>query len=196
MMLGIPLGLAAANAGEWAFHKYILHGLGRNPKSFWAYHWHEHHRDVRRHDHVDPRYRESVWESIRKWNGQGKEAVALTAGGLAFAPLFPLAPFFVGTLWASMIRYYRVHKRSHLDSTWARERLPWHFDHHMGPNQHRNWCVTHPWFDEVMGTRAPYVGTEREASDQVRRERRAARAAGRADQAGAAAVVAAAGTAV
>ena len=27
-MLGIPLGLAVANATEWAFHKYVLHGLG------------------------------------------------------------------------------------------------------------------------------------------------------------------------
>jgi hypothetical protein len=174
-MLGIPIGLAAANAGEWAFHKYILHGLGCKPGSFWSYHWHEHHKDVRRNDHVDPRYRESVWRSLRSWNGQGKEAAALAIGGLAFAPLLPVAPFFVGTVWVSMIRYYRVHKRAHLDSQWARRHLPWHFDHHMGPNQHRNWCVTNPWFDEVVGTRAPYLGTEREAEDQAKRARLDAR---------------------
>lgn len=29
-MLGIPLGLMAANAFEWYAHKYILHEAGRN----------------------------------------------------------------------------------------------------------------------------------------------------------------------
>lgn len=170
-MLGIPLGLLAANAGEWAFHKYVLHGLGCKKHSFWSYHWHDHHRTVRQHEHVDPLYHKSVWQCIREMNGQGKEAVGLALGGAAFAPLFPFAPFFVGTLWYSMVKYYRVHKRAHLDTDWARTHLPWHYDHHMGPNQHRNWCVTHPLFDRLMGTRAPYVGTEREAEDAVKRER-------------------------
>lgn len=181
-MLGIPLGLAVANAGEWAFHKYVLHGLGCKPKSFWSFHWHEHHRDVRRNEHVDPRYQqESLMDSIRNWSGQGKEAVALTLGGMTFAPLFPVAPFFVGTLWYSMARYYRVHKRSHLDTQWARDHLPWHYDHHMGDDQHKNWCVTHPWFDNVMKTRKKYIGTEREKQAVAKRarlaERRAAMAA-------------------
>ena len=62
----------------------------------------------------------------------------------------------------SAVRYYRVHKRAHRDPSWAREHLPWHYDHHMGPNQDANWCVTWPWFDWVMGTREHYVGTERD----------------------------------
>ena len=28
-MIGIPLGLAWANATEWLTHKYLLHGAGR-----------------------------------------------------------------------------------------------------------------------------------------------------------------------
>ena len=47
-MLGIPLGLLAANATEWAVHKHILHGRGRHKESLWAFHWHEHHRASRR----------------------------------------------------------------------------------------------------------------------------------------------------
>ena len=39
-MIGIPVALAASNAGEWLIHKYWLHGLGKNKKSFWAFHWH------------------------------------------------------------------------------------------------------------------------------------------------------------
>ncbi len=36
-MIGIPLGLLWANAGEWAIHKYVLHGLGRRKGTFWAF---------------------------------------------------------------------------------------------------------------------------------------------------------------
>jgi hypothetical protein len=171
-MIGIPLGLAFANATEWAFHKYVLHGLGKNPKSFWSYHWHEHHKASRKNDHVDPAYKGGVL----RWNGQGKEALALAAGAVALTPLLPVAPFFVGTMWFSTLRYYRVHKRAHLDSSWARDHLPWHYDHHMGPNQHANWCVTKPWFDQLMGTRKPYLGTEAEAARRARVARRTAAA--------------------
>jgi hypothetical protein len=172
-MIGIPLGLAAANAAEWAIHKYVLHGLGRKRDSFWAYHWHEHHRNARRLGHLDPKYRESIWQ----WNGQGKEALGLALGGLALLPLAPVAPFFVGTVLYASANYYRKHRKAHLDPEWARTHLPWHYDHHMGPNQHANWCVTRPWFDQLMGTREPYVGTEREARDRARRAVRSERIA-------------------
>ena len=170
-MLGIPLGLAVANVSEWFAHKYILHGLGKNPDSFWSFHWHEHHRNVRRNDHEDEAYR----GSLLRWNGQTKEALALVATAIAVAPLFPVAPFFIGTLWYSAANYYRTHRRSHLDPAWAREHLPWHYDHHMGPDQHKNWGVTRPWFDHLMGTRVPYVGTELEKQDRERREKSKAR---------------------
>ena len=71
------------------------------------------------------------------------------------------------------MRYYRVHKRAHLDPEWAKVHLPWHYDHHMGPNQNANWCVTRPWFDHLMGTREPYLGTERAAQDAAKRAARA-----------------------
>jgi len=170
-MIGIPLGLLAANATEWLVHKYVLHGLGRDKRSFWRFHWHDHHRNVRRHDHVDPDYQRPLLSS---WNGQSKEAVALVGAALAIAPLFPIAPFFVGTVAYSAVNYYRKHKRAHLDPAWAREHLPWHYDHHMGPNQHANWCVTRPWFDHLMGTREPFVGTEVEQRAAAKRARRPA----------------------
>ncbi|MBL8922051.1 MAG: hypothetical protein JNJ54_24590 [Myxococcaceae bacterium] len=151
-MIGIPLGLAAGNIGEWLIHKHWLHGLGRNKKSFWAFHWHEHHRESRKNDMVDGQYLRPVFS----WSPQGKEALALSLGALAVTPLFPLAPFFTGTLWYCMARYYVVHKRSHLDPHWAKANLPWHYDHHMGRDQNANWCVTHPWFDHVMATRKLY----------------------------------------
>ncbi|MEZ4463411.1 MAG: hypothetical protein R3F43_02565 [bacterium] len=88
-----------------------------------------------------------------------------------------MAPFFVGTMWYGAVRYYQIHKKSHVDPEWARTHLPWHYDHHMGPDQNANWCVTRPWCDHLMGTRKPYVGTERELKDRERRARREARKA-------------------
>lgn len=157
-MIGIPLGLVAANATEWIVHKHVLHGLGRRKGSFWAFHWHEHHRAANRNGFSDPSYERSVFG----WHGQGKEALALTLGALAVTPLLPLAPLFTATIWYSAWNYYRQHKRAHRDPAWARQHLPWHYDHHMAPDQHANWCVTRPWFDLLMGTRVRYLGTDRE----------------------------------
>lgn len=163
--MGIPLGLICANATEWVVHKYVLHGLGKRKKSFYSFHWHDHHRNARNLGHYDPHYERSVFG----WHAQGKEALLLAISGVAVAPLFPLAPFFVGTLWYCGYNYHRVHKRAHLDPEWARKHLPWHYDHHMGPNQDANWCVTRPWFDELLGTREMFVGTAREMTQRVRK---------------------------
>ena len=43
----------------------------------------------------------------------------------------------------------------------------------MGPDQDANWCVTHPFFDILLGTRKPYVGTELEAKHRAAAEERA-----------------------
>ncbi len=157
-MIGIALGLLYTNAGEWLLHRYVLHGLGRRPGSFWGYHWRDHHRNARRYGMGDPDYRRSVFG----WHAQGKEALQLALLAAAHLPLFPLAPLFVSTTIYSVINYHRVHKRAHLDPHWARQHVPWHVDHHLGPNPDANWCVTRPWFDRIMHTREPYVGTRRE----------------------------------
>ncbi len=151
-MIGIPIGFAYTNISEWLIHKYWLHGLGKNKKSFWSFHWHEHHREARKNEMFDPQYVRSVFN----WSPQGKEVLGLIAGALAVSPLLPLAPFFTATVWVRTWRYYQAHKKAHLDPQWAKEHLPWHYDHHMGKDQNANWCVTHPWFDHVMGTRKKY----------------------------------------
>ncbi len=167
-MIGIPVGLIAANATEWVVHKYLLHNQGKKKGSFWGFHFHEHHKEVRKASFRDPYYERSLWG----WNPQTKEVVALSGLLLTQLPLFPIAPFYVGTVAYCGWNYYRKHKRAHMDPEWAREHLPWHYDHHMGPNQDANWCVTRPWFDHIMGTREPYLGTEREARDRASRAKR------------------------
>ena len=147
-----------ANAVEWVVHKHVLHGWGRKRGTFWSFHFHEHHRLVRDNGYFDPNYERFPLGP----HAQGKEAWALIASAAVVAPLAPVAPFFVGTLWYSAANYYRVHKKSHQDPEWGREHIPWHYDHHMGRNPSANWCVTRPWFDYVMGTREFTEGSPRE----------------------------------
>lgn len=154
-MIGFPVGLIYANAGEWLLHKYVLHGRGRRSKNFWSFHLAEHHRASSLLGGRDPAY-----EHLRlEWNAQTKELAALVGAAVAHIPLFPVAPFFTSAVWMSIGGYYVVHRKAHLDPEWARAHLPWHVDHHMGPDPDANWCVTWPLWDHVMGTRSPWVGT-------------------------------------
>jgi len=155
-MIGIPIGLLYANAGEWLIHKYVLHGLGKKKQSFWNFHWGQHHRAARTHAFLDPDYEQSVFGR----HAQGREALALAGLVIAHLPLFPIAPFFTATVCYAAANYYRTHKRAHLDPEWAKQHLKHHYDHHMGANQDANWCVTRPWFDHLMGTRVDYTYTE------------------------------------
>lgn len=163
-MIGFPLGLLYANAMEWVIHKHALHGLGKNKKSFWSFHWHEHHQVSRKQAMLDEQYH----QSILGWNAHSKEVLSLVAAAAIHAPLLPVAPFFTLAVWASAANYYRVHRKAHLDPQWAEAHVPWHVDHHMGPNQHANWCVTCPLFDRVMGTREKYLGTDKHKEDLAR----------------------------
>lgn len=154
-LAGIPLGLAIANLAEWLAHRLILHGLGRRRSSFWAFHWHEHHKASRRGWMFDPDYRRPALG----WHAQGKEILGLGLAAVPVLALLPSAPVLGATLLWSAVDYYRKHKRAHLDQAWARVHLPWHVDHHMGRDQDANWCVTHPWCDILFGTRRPWIGT-------------------------------------
>ena len=169
-MLGIAVGVLYSNASEWFFHKYVLHGLGRKKESFFAFHWHEHHRRARKGEMRDEDYERSPFGV----HAQGKEVFLLAASSAAAAVLIGRKyPWFTATAVAGAWNYYRCHKRSHLEPEWAKQHLPWHYDHHMGPDQDANWCVTAPWMDILMGTRKPFVGTEIEAQQKARAAERA-----------------------
>jgi hypothetical protein len=144
------LGLVYANLGEWLMHRYILHGLGRDPQSFWAYHWHEHHAVCLKHNMIDPGYQRLDFCS---WNIQTKELAALAAIIMGHMPLFLLSPIFAVALYTSLALYYYRHRKAHLDSEWARQHLRWHYEHHLCGTRPANWCVTWPWCDYLLGTR-------------------------------------------
>ncbi|MFO0598369.1 MAG: sterol desaturase family protein [Myxococcaceae bacterium] len=153
-LLGVPLGLLYANLVEWLLHRFLLHGVGKNPASFWSFHWHDHHRASRRAQMFDAQYVEPLFT----WGSpQLKELVSVAAITLAHALLIPFFPVFGLTVTFAGVRYYLVHRRAHLDPAWARRHLPWHVDHHLGRDQNANWCATAPWFDVLMGTRKVYT---------------------------------------
>jgi len=145
-------GLLYANAGEWLMHKYILHALGENPHSFWAYHLHAHHAACAEHAMVDPGYKTI---SLTTWNTQSKELVVLAGIVLLHLPLFIVLPSLTSALYLSLALYYYKHRKAHLDPAWAKQHLRWHYDHHLckQPSCSGNWCVTWPWFDYLLGTR-------------------------------------------
>ncbi len=93
------LGLLYANAGEWLMHKYILHGLGGNPRSFWAYHLHEHHAVCTQYAMVDPGYKTP---DLATWNTQSKELkelVVLLGIITLHLPLLFMMPGLASTLY-------------------------------------------------------------------------------------------------
>ncbi|MEQ1527777.1 MAG: hypothetical protein ABL925_00565 [Methylococcales bacterium] len=143
------LGLLYSNAGEWAMHKYILHALGKHRQSLWAYHLYDHHAVCLIHDMIDPGYQQL---SLTTWNTQSKELLVVAVIVLIHAPLLMWWPWFAAAVCSSLALYYYKHRKAHLDPSWAKQHLPWHYDHHLH-GQSGNWCVTWPWFDYLLGTR-------------------------------------------
>jgi hypothetical protein len=149
----IAAAILYTNIFEWLAHKYLLHGLGKRRESFWSFHWHEHHRESRRGNMFDAQYERSLFT----WSPQAKEALSVAGAIVLHGALFPIAPWFAAFCVLHGVRYYFFHRRAHVDREWCKRRAPWHYDHHMGKDQNANWCVMHPWFDHVMGTRKKYV---------------------------------------
>lgn len=150
IILQFVLGLVYANAGEWFMHRYILHGLGKNRRSFWAYHWYEHHAVSAKNGMLDPGYQQMT---LTTWNTQSKELLVLACIVAMHLPGIGLLPGFVWAVYFSLALYYYKHRKAHLDPVWARKHLRWHYEHHFGGNSSANWCVTWPWFDYLLGTR-------------------------------------------
>ena len=164
-LLWTVAGFIYSNALEWSIHKHVLHELGKKKGSFWSFHWNGHHKESRKNNFKDPR-----WDSIPLH--KDKEFLGIVLLTILHIPTFWLSPFFYLTLVWRAFKYYRVHKKSHENEEWAKENVPWHWDHHMGPRKavEANWCVTNPFFDNLMGTRAKYYLTTEYFLDQLKRK--------------------------
>jgi|TARA_R100000008_G_scaffold22226_1_gene11764 sterol desaturase/sphingolipid hydroxylase (fatty acid hydroxylase superfamily) len=144
----VLIGILIASFVEWFIHRFLLHGLGKNKNSIWHFHW-KHHKSVRVENGYDLLY--------FKYNqGYPKERLSLFLAFLLISPLFFYYPIVAATLTAYLFVYYFVHKKAHRDVRWARKWIPWHYDHHMGRNQDKNWGIVLPIYDYLLGTRKKY----------------------------------------
>ncbi|MCO5233004.1 MAG: sterol desaturase family protein [Chitinophagales bacterium] len=173
MILGFVTGLVTANAAEWYIHKHLLHEDAQRKESFFRFHYAIHHKTVYENEFQDEDYQKTILEM---WNPHSQEAFSLAVSAIAVSPLLPVLPGFTLGIWASIANYYRVHRKSHEDPEWGYKYLPWHYDHHMARDQEKNWCVTFPLWDYVMGTRVPYKGTNLEKKDIDRKNRKSQKA--------------------
>ncbi len=154
------LSLAAAyvfsTANEWFWHRYLFlfHGLGRKKGGPASFHLHEHHPRARANGGVDiafDSWRFKMNPEGGPHNGRMVECLGLAALGVLYLPTVVFFPwFYLGILLHGAV-YHLIHRRSHLNPEWCRERLPWHWKHHM-ENPHKNYCVTSNWFDRLVGT--------------------------------------------
>lgn len=148
----LALACLWGNLLEWLVHKHVLHGWGRARRGYWAYHWHTHHANVKRHGLVDPDYLRGKLASEQC----AKETLGIWAAALAHAWLvWPRLPWAAAAILTYAALYLYCHERSHRDEAWARRWLPWHVEHHFGSDPDRNWCLTFPLWDWILGTRGP-----------------------------------------
>ena len=146
-VLLFPLAILYSHCMEWALHRYLLHGIGKNKESIWSFHWSRHHKNARKNNFYDKDYEED-------WTGAPlKEKISLCLLLLLHLPLIIVAPLFFAGLVVGAYKYYTTHKYAHLHPIWGKVFLTWHYDHHMGKNQDANWGVTTDWVDNLMKTR-------------------------------------------
>lgn len=139
-------GMFLGNVYEYFLHRHILHGLGKRKKSYFSSHWHKHHRIARRNNFYDFSYK-----NIFSINSNAKKEL-INIGILAVLnfPLYFLSPaIYFGLIFHAGL-YFVIHRYSHLNPVWAKKYLPWHWEHHLGKDQDKNWCVTFPLTDQII----------------------------------------------
>lgn len=143
MILHAASGWFYGHLMEYLVHRYFLHDVKLFPR-FFKRHFGTHHRIARKNEMFDENYvnvftRESLFEML----------------GILFLlvlhlPILFTAPVFYGVLVISCVQYYIKHRRSHIDVEWGRDNMPWHYEHHMGKDQHKNWGVRSNIIDRLL----------------------------------------------
>jgi len=157
-MFGIVLQMALAWAYshvlEYCLHRWLLHN--RHRKKWFKTHFGDHHKIARKNMMLDSKAHQAI-------EIQGDpEIKGLIGLGILHLPVVYFYPFAYVVLLSSAVTYFLVHRRAHQDFRWARENLPWHYDHHMGKDQNMNWGVRLPWVDWIMRTRVLWKGEQQE----------------------------------
>jgi len=155
LLYGMLLGAAAEVAAGYLYvkvfenltHKYVLHDLGKDKKSFWSFHFHDHHKAAIKYGMLDPTYFEPWWLNFSR----AKEVGFLLGGIALHLPLAKKHPYFVLGVGIGTLEYYCKHKKAHTDPEWAWDNLQNHVKHHL-LDQNGYWGVTSGLVDRIVGT--------------------------------------------
>ena len=91
-------------------------------------------------------------ESYRSVLSSRFEIYSLLMVSVIHIPVVFFFPIAYATLVFCLLGYYLVHRKSHTDIEWGKKWIPWHYAHHMGIDQHKNWGVRLPIIDIIMKT--------------------------------------------
>ena len=147
---------------EYGAHRFILHNRSTFLKVAFKHHFKNHHAACKKNMNYDEKYARYTLNPMNDF--EQKMLFVLLFLHLPFLFIFP---YFYYSLIASCVSYYVFHTLSHTFPAWGRKWLPWHYDHHLGSNQHLNWGVRLPIFDILLGTRKKYVGSLREFTERL-----------------------------
>ena len=143
MFIQLALGLFLGNLMEWVVHKYFLHNLGKKKASLFSFHWGVHHREARKNSFADPKV-------------SPREFVGVFFLCLISSPIILVSPWVYTGMFVHAMVYLVIHNYAHKNSDWCYKYFRWHYDHHMGKDQDKNWCVVHPLADYLLRTRRKY----------------------------------------
>ncbi len=129
---------------EYVAHRYFLHNHKKFKFAF-KNHFATHHKISRKNEMYDSHYENLISSRF--------EILSLGIAALVHLPIAMIYPWAYGTLIFSAGMYYFLHRKSHTDVEWGKKWVPWHYDHHMGKDQHKNWGVRLPIVDYILGTR-------------------------------------------
>lgn len=156
---------------EYSTHRWFLHNSkSKFTRKGFRHHFNRHHSVSRKNLMSDEEY---VNFGIgRKRAFEHRALFLLTVAHLPILFFFPIA---YAVLAISALAYYIVHSMAHWFPVWGRQWLPWHYDHHMGKDQHKNWGVRLPLFDYIFATRVVHIGTDldvRQTIDYIAKKRK------------------------
>jgi len=129
---------------EYFLHQ-ILHDFKHAPFLF-KHHFSRHHKISRKNDMKDASYNK-IFDTSSLF-----EIGSIFFGLILHLPFLFFFPFFYAVLVFSAIQYYAMHRKSHINIEWGKKYMPWHYKHHMGKDQHKNWGVRSNIIDKIFKT--------------------------------------------
>ena len=132
---------------EYIIHRYILHN--KSFKKIYKYHFKRHHKQSKRLNGIDPDY----FKLPKNLESGLFEIIGIVILNAIIFPIYFLNFWFFIFVISYSWLYYFIHKYFHVYPDFFKKIFPWHWEHHMGKNQHVNWGIINPIFDWIFKTR-------------------------------------------